>query len=570
MVERSGGEILGALLRDRGVSTVFGLPGTQNQELLHALHQADINCVVASSETAAAMMANGFARASGKAGVIVTIPGPGFTFALPGLAEAALDHTPIVHLVSKAVAKAAGKAPLQYLNLRAICEPFVKAVLTVHEAGGITRDVDAAFELAERDPRGPVVIEISDDALSNPADQVMDSDSGSETAGDATKVIEFVCRARRPLAIFGRDAAWYGNECRHFVSTCPMPFILLPPARGLIDELSPWHIPFELAAGLTSEQKKFLASADAIVTFGLGGDHNETGGYQIEIPPEKWAAVGFVNSGAAASVNPGNSLGAVIESIGSRVASALGAESRKWDWKESSISLAAKSVRKEIERSVKLPQLRGSESDQAVANILRSVSAACGKQTVVTVDSGLHQVLARVFFAVRHAQSFIFPTEFQSMGFAISAAIGALATRRFDHAAVIIGDGGLWMSGMEIATAAKLGFPITIFLLNDTGYGLIRRQQIERFGESFHVDIPFIDWKGFAESLGARYVLLDEKNASGVAELLDSPGVKIAEIQLTENPYFDKLTDIIRSRKKLKRLLGPSVSNVLRRVKKLF
>jgi len=517
------------------------------------------------------MMANGYGRVSGRAGVIVTIPGPGFTFALPGLAEAALDHTPIVHLVSKTAGRTAGKAPLQYLNLRAICEPFVKAVFTVHEPGAIARDLEAAFSSAERDPCGPVVVEISDNALTSSTGREAREQPQQEAPDDPAKVIEALSRARRPIAVFGRDAARYGKECRSFLAACPMPFVLLPPARGLIDELSPWHVPIELAVGVTKEQGKFFAAADAVITFGLGGDFNETGGYQFEIAAEKWIAVGSVNSGAAAAAAPGGSLGETIERITERFSIPPGPGGiRRWEWKESDITLAAKTFRKEIERSVKLPQVKGNPNEQYLAEVLRAISAACGPQSLISVDSGLHQVLARIFFSVRYERSFIFPTEFQSMSFALPAAIGAMATNRFENAAVIVGDGGLWMSGMEIATAVKRGLSLTVFLLNDSGYGLIRRQQIERFGESHDVDIPTIDWGSFAASMGAQYLLIDEGSLREVAELIDSPGVKIAEIQLSENPYFDKLTEVIRSRRKLKSFLGPKVTDALRRVKKLF
>ena len=118
-----GAERLCAGLEGLSVDTVFGLPGSQNVALFDALRTSKLRTVVATHELAASFMANGYARASGRPGVLVTIPGPGFTYALTGLAEAFLDSTPLLHILGQPPAVGDRRFQLQALDQRSILSP---------------------------------------------------------------------------------------------------------------------------------------------------------------------------------------------------------------------------------------------------------------------------------------------------------------------------------------------------------------------------------------------------------------------------------------------------------------
>ncbi len=566
MPEKSGGQVFGEVLRARGVTAVFTLPGTQNQELLHRLKRAEIDCVLASSETAASMMANGYARASGRVGVVATIPGPGFMFALPGLAEAALDHTPVLHLVTKVAPRAGGKAPLQYLDMRAICEPFVKAVFTIEEAEVLKREIERAFDTALSFPQGPVLVEISDAALQLPVGKEHGTESGRAAPRvDPEELIGLLRQAEKPLLILGRDAVPFAAEVQEFLRRHPMPFMILPPARGVLDERSSWCVPCELTIGVTKQQQRFLDSADCLLTVGLGGDFNETGGYQLVLPADRWLALGYFCDGARAFIRPAESLGATLNAVSNALSGLEGVNGERWA--PETLTDRFQNIRSEIEQSVVLPRVRGNEDPNAVATVLTSIGSTLCADSVVTIDSGLHQVLSRIFIKASTPRSLLFPTEFQSMGFALPAAIGALVSGRAKRAVAIVGDGGLWMSGFELATAASRGLPLTVVVLNDSSYGLIRRQQLERFGEETLVDLPAIDWNAFASAVRCDYFSVSRSEQ--LPAIFQSAGVQLVEIPLEENEHFGKLAEKVRKRERLERYLGPRIAGALRRIKRL-
>ena len=119
----TGAERLCRALESLGVSTVFGLPGTQNVALFEALRTSRLRTIVATHELGASFMANGYARASGRPGVLVTIPGPGFSYSLTGLAEAFLDSVPLVALVGKPAEAPGRRFQFQALDQRAVAAP---------------------------------------------------------------------------------------------------------------------------------------------------------------------------------------------------------------------------------------------------------------------------------------------------------------------------------------------------------------------------------------------------------------------------------------------------------------
>jgi acetolactate synthase-1/2/3 large subunit len=171
----TGAEVICRALVSAGVDTVFGLPGTQNVELFEALRRSEVKTVVASHELGAAFMANGYARATGRPGVLFTIPGPGFTYALTGLAEARLDSVPLLHILPGPAHRASVGFPLQALDQAAMAAPACKLVLRASRWPDLAHTVAVAHGLADADEPGPVLVEIEPHLLTevgNEADQV--------------------------------------------------------------------------------------------------------------------------------------------------------------------------------------------------------------------------------------------------------------------------------------------------------------------------------------------------------------------------------------------------------------
>ncbi|HSM59949.1 MAG TPA: thiamine pyrophosphate-binding protein, partial [Longimicrobiales bacterium] len=214
--------LCGALLR-RGVRHVFGLPGTQNAELFTALRRARVRPVLGTHELAASFMAIGYARVTGAPAVLATIPGPGFAFALPGLAEAGLDSVPLVHVVGTP-ARGPQRFKHQEIDQAAIAAPLVKRVVEVGSAADVARAFDEAWRLAASGEPGPVLLHVAPEALSGRAPEgVATSDrspdapagAGREAALAGTAALADLLRdAARPVLFVGGGAARAAADVR--------------------------------------------------------------------------------------------------------------------------------------------------------------------------------------------------------------------------------------------------------------------------------------------------------------------------------------------------------------------
>jgi acetolactate synthase-1/2/3 large subunit len=143
-----GSDLVCAELAALGVRTVFALPGTQNVALFDALRRSSLRTVVPTSELTGAFMACGYARASGEPGVLFTIPGPGFTYALSGLAEARLDSIPLVHLTGTPATGPGDAFRLQAIDQAAMASPVTKGAVRVDAAVDVAPAVRRAFRIA--------------------------------------------------------------------------------------------------------------------------------------------------------------------------------------------------------------------------------------------------------------------------------------------------------------------------------------------------------------------------------------------------------------------------------------
>ncbi|MGB3268841.1 MAG: thiamine pyrophosphate-binding protein, partial [Rhodanobacter sp.] len=155
----SGAELVCATLEQVGVDCVFGLPGTQTVGLYEALRRSPLRSIVATHELSAAMMANGYYRASGRIAAVLTIPGPGFTWALTGLAEAALDSAALLHLTMQPARSPGRQFQLQALDQASVAAPLSKARFAIDHAADIPAALAAAHAQAGAGEPGPVLVQ---------------------------------------------------------------------------------------------------------------------------------------------------------------------------------------------------------------------------------------------------------------------------------------------------------------------------------------------------------------------------------------------------------------------------
>jgi len=193
---------------------------------------------------------------------------------------------------------------------------------------------------------------------------------------------------------------------------------------------------------------------------------------------------------------------------------------------------------------------------------MQALRTALPRDAILVTDSGQHQMLARRYYRVLAPRGLVVPTNLQSMGFAIPAAIGARLAAPGRPAVALVGDGGLLMSGLELLTAVRTGLTLTVIVLDDGSYGLIKRGQLAAYGTAPGSDLLNPDYASLAEALGCHYVRVGADLEHDLAAALALPGVTLVVIPASEAPELR----LIRAKGLIKRTLG---DRLIRRLKRL-
>ena len=246
----TGADLICAVLGQLGVSTVFGLPGTQNIVLYEAMRRAGLRSVTASDEGAAAFMANGYARASGRVGVLTTIPGPGFVYALSGIAEAHQDSVPLVWLTLRQPDDGLAY-PLQRIDQPAMAAPVVKQCFLVERVEELAECLLSGYREALSGEPGPVLIEVAANLLVQPSPA---SPPGASRAAEASiapqSFVECARSAARPLVFAGQGAQGAAAEVQELVRRWRAPVLFTSSGRGVLPDADPLAFVQDFSCGV--------------------------------------------------------------------------------------------------------------------------------------------------------------------------------------------------------------------------------------------------------------------------------------------------------------------------------
>ena len=530
----TGADLVCQTLEALGAETVFGLPGSQNVALFESLRTSRLQTVVAMHELGASFMANGYARASGRPGILTTIPGPGFTYALTGLAEALLDSAPLLHILG-GPASAPGQAfQLQALDQRAIAAPLVKRFFDVDGADRIEATIREAWALCVAGEPGPVIVQLPSALLSAEAPAPSEGPwAALEAPAPSLDAIERRLRqARRPLFYLGQGASGAEPELNKLVERLGAAVVTTTSGRGNLPETSPSVLVFDRRN--TDVLNELVAGADLVLALGCKFSHNGAHGFRLRLPADRLihvdASTEVLGANYEASATVASDVPSVLRALWERLGGEDGPAARGWPREE----LDAWRLRADQStRAGTEPRVRGLRPS-GMADFFSVLRRAMPPRSCLVLDSGLHQMLARRHFSVLCPRGLILPTDLQSMGYALPAAIGAKLARPDRPVVALIGDGGFAMSAMELLTAVRERVPLTVIVFNDGYYGLIRKQQIGAYGHSHGTTLSNPDIRGVAESVGARYVRLEGDAGRQLRQAIGGSGVTVVEALLRE------------------------------------
>ena len=563
---QTGAARLVEALQHSGVRCVFGLPGTQTLELFEALRLSGLRTVVATNELSAAFMAGGWARVTGEPGVLITISGPGFTWALTGIAEARLDSVPLLHIAGAPAKDAVERAfRQQELPQEAIAAPLVKGIIdadSYHDPGQAMLD---ALLLAQSGEPGPVLFQVSSTTLSrHMSTEPLAKLPAPTVPGDGMDAIGArLRRRRRPIFMVGQGVNQYAGELRTLVEQLHAPVITTPSARGVLPENHSLNFGFDPFAGSVNALNEFLQSADMVLAIGCRLSHSDTGGFELALPEDR--LVHFDASPEVIDANYPTSLG-VIGDAGELFDRLLKASLPRSDWTEH--ELEDWRLRLGPQNSDGLePHISGTKGGDA-SGFFMSLRRALPSDAMLVLDSGLHQILARRYYSVRAASGLIMPTDLQSMGFAIPTAIGARLAMPDRPVAVLVGDGGFAMTALELLTAVREGVSLVVIVFNDGAFGQIRMQQLANYGASHGVNLENPDFNLLAVSVGARYESVGDSDdiETAVRRAIESSAVTVIEVGVRDAFPIRRAAAGARAREAARRAAGPGVFRFLTRI----
>ena len=481
----TGGEVLVAALRDLGVEVVFGLPGVHNLAAWRAFPGSGVRLVGVRHEQTAGYAADGYARATGRLGVALTTTGPGAANVVTATGEAWACHSPLLVIATDVPTTVRRQG--QYRGVlhettdqASFFRPVTKQVVRVERVEDLHRAVVAAGRTALAAPRRPVYLEVPTDLLSAPvaAPPAPDAVEALPVPVVGEDAVALLAAAARPLlwAGGGATASDAGAGVAALAERLGAPVLTSYGGRGLLPPDHPCLVPLpphEPAAGALWDD------ADLVLVLGSDLDAMNTQGFRQPRPPR------VVTVDLAEPVN-------VVPDV----------------WVRARVDAACTSLLDALPRAARAPWWERPAGRPAVA-VLDALEPALPDDVVVVADMCVAGYWYGGYGRVAQPRGLAYPVGWGTLGFGFPAALGASLSGR--PTVALVGDGGLLFACGDLATAAQERLPVTVVVVDDGGYGMLRYDFLLQGEEPVGTELEPPDFVALAEAfrVPAREVALD-------------------------------------------------------------
>jgi acetolactate synthase-1/2/3 large subunit len=500
----SGADALVETLQAEGADCVFGIPGAQENEIWDALKTKRLPYLLTTHEFSAAAMADGYARSTGKPGVMCIVPGPGLTNALTGLGEALLDSVPIVCVVGD-VSNARNAPPFQVhaINHGALLQPMTKRVFTATSVADIPNAVRQGFQLARAGEPGPVAVVIPYNLLlescrfnSGPLEPIalpLDEEA-------CRRALQLMCDRRRRVGIYaGMGCMTYAPDLVRLAELLQAPVSTSMSGKGVIPEDHPLAVGWGYGPqGTRNAEHVFRHHVDIVLAIGVKFNEVSTGFFSL--PEHRHLIHVDINEANLGRVMR-NSM-CVHADAGAFMARAFeqaDALQRADDRRLCNVIQARKRDESRVNDEI---YARGCVDPMRFVRTLRCLT---NPDALTYVDVTLSQYLACETFTTTQPRTFFNPTDNQAMGWSIPAAIGAQKMHLGRQTLTITGDGCFLMSATEISTAARERLPVKFFVLDDQAYHYMQELQQPAYMRTTATILARLDYRSLAAGYGVGY-----------------------------------------------------------------
>ena len=507
-MKRTGAWIAVRALEALGIKFTFGIPGVHNTELYDELNSSQsITPVLVTHEGGAAFMADGVSRTSDLTGTLVIVPAAGATHAASGIGEAFLDGVPMLVICGGIRTDLDKRYQLHQMDQHAFLKALTKATFLVTRHEDITPTLFKAWEIAHSGEPGPVFVEIPVNLQMFPGEVAelpplpVIAKPQRASAADIRRAAEMLLAAKHPAMFLG-----WGARDAHDLTRAIAEFLQAPVATTLqglsvFSAAHPLHTGFSFGASAVPAARNAFADCDCMLAVGTRFAEIATGSFGVTVPPN------LIHSDINPAVFSANYPAAVsLEGDASAVLAALLAELQKLG--------AGGAANVELHQRIQRDKtayndewLRHDSSGKVnPAVFFNALRAAMPDDSIAVVDDGNHTYLTAELYPVRHPKALIVPTDFNSMGYAVPAAIGAKLANPEREVFAIVGDGAFTMTCMEIVSATRLNLGLVFYVFHDGELSQIAQAQEIPFNRKPCTALGAIDFSGVAIATGAEYI----------------------------------------------------------------
>ena len=514
-------------LEEEGVEYVFGVPGEENLDFLDSLSRSTkIRLILTRHEQGAGFMAATYGRHTGKTGVCLATLGPGATNLVTAAAYAQLGGMPILMVTGQKPIKKSKQGRFQILDVVSMMGPITKYTHQLASSDNIPSRIREAFRLAEEEKPGATHLEFPEDVADEHTDSMPIKRSLARRPSAEEKAVRAAVKkleaARSPILVIGAGAnrKLTGRMLLQFVERTGIPFLTTQLGKGVIDETHPLFVGCAaLSAG--DFVHRAIEAADLIVNVG----HDV-----IEKPPF------FMKNGSTEVIHISTRSAEVdpvyfpqVEVIGD-IANAIWqmkndiVPSGGWDFAR---MLAARKA--EVEHTAALEQ--DARFPIFPAHLVKRIREAMPANGIICLDNGVYKIWFARDYPARQQNTVLLDNALATMGAGLPSAMASAMVYPERKVLAICGDGGFMMNSQEMETAVRLELNLTVLILNDGSYGMIRWKQANMGFKDWGLTYGNPDFVKYAEAYGASGHRVE--SAAHLPELLkqclDTPGVHLID-----------------------------------------
>lgn len=507
----SGSQLVLQTLKELGVEIIFGYPGGAMLPLYDAIHNFEgIQHILARHEQGATHEAEGYAKSSGKVGVVVVTSGPGATNAVTGIADAYLDSVPLLVFTGQVGRQSIGKDAFQEADTVGITAPITKYNYQIRETADIPRIVTEAYYLARTGRPGPVEIDLPKDVSTLEVTEINDPslnlphyhESEKATDEQLQELLTELSVSKKPVVIAGGGINYSGSVdiFRAFVEKYQIPVVSTLLGLGTLP------ISHELQLGMAGMHGSYAANmalveADYIINLGSRFDD------RVVSNPAKFAknaVVAHIDIDAAELGKIVKTDIPILSDLKAALSRLLQLNKVKTDFNDW--------IKTVIENKEKAPfTYEPQNHDIRPQETIKLIGEYTQGDAIIVTDVGQHQMWVAQYYPYKNARQLITSGGMGTMGFGIPAAIGAKLAQPNKNVIVFVGDGGFQMTNQELALLNGYGIAIKVVLINNHSLGMVRQWQ-ESFYEERRSQSVFDVEPNFqllAKAYGIKHVKLD-------------------------------------------------------------